>query len=73
MSKNIPPLACYNIDTCELILIFLSKNVTDKVSNHKCSAVAEMDDRLATIDVDRKWGGALSLWGGGAGSLSNTT
>ena len=28
---------------------------------HKCSAVAEMGDRLATIDMDRKLG-AVSLW-----------
>ena len=26
--------------------------------NDKSSAVAEMGDRLATVDMDRKWGGA---------------
>jgi len=31
--KNVPPLACYNFDTCERILIFFGRNVTDKVSN----------------------------------------
>ena len=36
-----------------------------------CSAVAEMDDRLATIDMGRKLG-AVPLFGGGAGSLCNT-
>jgi len=33
--KNVPPLACYNFDTCEWILIFFGRNVTDKVSNQK--------------------------------------
>jgi len=33
---------------------------------YKCSAVAEMGDRLATIDMDRKLG-AVSLWGGELG------
>jgi len=32
--------------------------------NDKSSAVAEMGDRLATVDMDRKWGGAAV----GAGS-----
>jgi len=41
---------------------------------NKCSAVAEMDDRLATIIIYRhgpKIGGCAPL-GGGAGSPSNT-
>ena len=33
--KNIPPLACYNSDTCERILLVFGKNVTDKVPNQK--------------------------------------
>jgi len=33
---------------------------------HKCSAVAEMGDRLATIDMSQKLGAVLLL--GGAGS-----
>jgi len=33
--KNVPPLACYNFDTRERILIFFGRNVTDKVSNKK--------------------------------------
>jgi len=37
----------------------------------KCSAVAEMGDSLATIDMDRKKGAAVPL-SGGAGSPSNT-
>jgi len=32
---NVPPLACYNFDTHEWILIFFDTNVTDKVSNQK--------------------------------------
>jgi len=31
--KNAIPLACYNFDTCERILRFFGRNVTDKVSN----------------------------------------
>jgi len=33
--KNVPPLVCYNFDTCERILIFFGRNVTDKVSSKK--------------------------------------
>jgi len=33
--KNVPPFACYNFDTCEQILIFFGKHVTNKVSNQK--------------------------------------
>jgi len=35
VSKNVPPLACYNFDTREWILIFFVRNVTDKVGNQK--------------------------------------
>ena len=28
--KNVPPLACYNFDTPEWILIFFGRNVTNK-------------------------------------------
>ena len=31
--KNVPPLDCYNFETCEWILIFFGRNVTDRVSN----------------------------------------
>jgi len=31
--KKVPPLACYNFDTCERISIFFHRNVSDKVSN----------------------------------------
>jgi len=35
--KNVPPLACYNFDTRERILIFFGRNAiaADKVSNQK--------------------------------------
>jgi len=33
--KNVTPLACYNFDTLERILIFFGRNVIDKVSNQK--------------------------------------
>jgi len=35
VSKNVPPLACYNFDTCERILIFFGRNVTNKGSSQK--------------------------------------
>jgi len=39
---------------------------------NKSSAVAEVGDCLATIDMDRKVGAAVPLFEGGAGSPSNT-
>jgi len=35
VSKNVPPLACYNFDAHEWSLIFFGRNVTDKVGNQK--------------------------------------
>jgi len=35
VSKNVPPLACYNFDAHEWILIFFGRNVTDKIGNQK--------------------------------------
>jgi len=32
-SKNVAPMACYNFDTHQQILIFFGRNVTDKVGN----------------------------------------
>ena len=32
---NVPPMACYNFDTDEQILIFFGTSVTDKVGNQK--------------------------------------
>ena len=31
--ENVPPLDCYYFETCELILIFSGRNLTDRVSN----------------------------------------
>jgi len=39
---------------------------------NKCSAVAEMGDRLATIDMGRKWG-AVPLLGGGWVPMQHST
>jgi len=33
--KDVPPLACYNFDTCEWTLIFFDTNVTNKVNHQK--------------------------------------
>jgi len=33
--RNVPPLACYDFDTHEWILIFFGRNVTAKVGNQK--------------------------------------
>jgi len=35
VSKNVPPLACYNFDTREWILTFFGSSATDKVRNQK--------------------------------------
>jgi len=35
VSKNVPPLTCYNFDAHEWILIFFGRNVTNKVGNQK--------------------------------------
>ena len=35
VSKNVTLLACHEFDTCEWILIFFGRNVTDNVSNQK--------------------------------------
>jgi len=35
LKKNVPPLACYNFDAHEWILIFFGRNVTDKVGSQK--------------------------------------
>jgi len=39
---------------------------------NKCSVVAEMGDRLVTIDIGQKLKGAVPVLGGGAGSSCNT-
>jgi len=35
LKKNVPPLASYNFDTHEWILIFFGRNVADKVGSQK--------------------------------------
>jgi len=35
LKRNVPPLACYNFDAREWILILFGRNVTDKVGNQK--------------------------------------
>jgi len=69
------------IDGFVNLIIFVAENLLEIACNqlyispgwflNKSSAVAEMGDRLATIDMGRKLGGAVSLMGG-AGSPSNT-
>ena len=44
VSKNVPPLACYNFDAHEWILIFFGRNVTDKVGNQKTLYYATSDN-----------------------------
>ena len=44
VSKNVPPLACYNFDTHEWILIFFGRNVTDKVRNEKLLYYATLNN-----------------------------
>jgi len=47
---------------CYFCYIFLKCDISTK--NYKCSAVAEMGDRLVTIDMGRKDGAAVPLSGG---------
>ena len=35
VSKNVPPMTCYNFETHEQILIFFGRNITDKVVNQQ--------------------------------------
>jgi len=42
--KNVPPLACYNFDAHEWILIFFGTNVTDKVGNQKTLYYATLNN-----------------------------
>ena len=42
--------------------------VTDRYASPYCLAVAEMGDRLATVDMGRKVGADVPLAVGGAGS-----
>jgi len=44
----------------------LTYRMEPKLKADKCSAVAEMDDRLATIDTDRKLGGGCAPLGDGS-------
>jgi len=47
VSKNVPPLACYNFDTCERILIFFWRKCyrhTDKLSNQKTLYYATLNN-----------------------------
>jgi len=47
VSKNVPPMACYNFDTHEQILIFFfGRNVTDKVGNSKINHISLMTIHL---------------------------
>jgi len=56
------------------VLLFRSyRHVCVSQKDNKCSAVAEMGDRLATLDIGRKVGAAATLSVEGvAGSPSNT-
>ena len=42
--NNVPPLACYNFDAHEWILIFFGRNVTDKAGNQKTLYYATSSD-----------------------------
>ena len=46
--KNVPPLACYNFDAHEWILIFFGRNVTDKLGNQKTLYYATSNNLYAS-------------------------
>ena len=56
VSKNFPPLVCYNFDTHERILIFYGRNVTDEVSNQKTFYYATSNNVFF---------GTISIWKNG--------
>jgi len=52
--KNVPPLACYNFDTHEWILMFFGRNFTNKVDNHKtlCYATSSLVHPVDRFDSE---------------------
>ena len=46
LSQNVPPLACYNFDTREWILIFFGRNVTNTVGNQRTLYYATSNNSL---------------------------
>jgi len=54
--KNVPPLACYNYDTHEWILIFFGRNVTDKVGNQKTLYYATSNNLIMLLHYLAKCG-----------------
>jgi len=63
--KNVPPLACYNFDAHELILIFFGTNVADKVGNRKmlyyatsnnlCFCTTEQNTKTRKSHISLNW------------------
>ena len=76
-SRGLHDVSACHVATITESLMFLMMLCTYTVHSpsvivfNKCSAAAEMGDRLATIDMDRKLGGAVPFLGR-AGSPSNT-
>jgi len=52
--KNVPPLACYNFDAREWILIFFGRNVTHKAGNQKTLYYATSNN-LCFCTTCQKW------------------
>jgi len=59
-------------DTAPLSQSYSRSLLANQSHRYKSSAVAEMGDRLATIDMGRKWGEGLCPLFGGAPSSCNT-
>jgi len=49
--KDVPPLACYNFDAHDWILIFFGRNVTDKVGNQKMLYYATSNTSASALPV----------------------
>jgi len=66
-----PQLTCFEPETCGNLIegldfhrFYFDNGIDRRHFNNKCSAVAEMGDRLATTDMGRKLGGGLfPFWG----------
>jgi len=61
VSKNVPPLLCYNSDIRKHILVYFGRNVTYKVSNQKHFTVPPQITCVSALRYLAKRGNTLSL------------
>ena len=60
VSRNVPPLICYNFDdTHERILIFFGRYVTHKVGNQKTFYLSSQITCASAVEAQVIWGGTV--------------